>query len=107
MTMKVWIILSERQCKHPRTAEECLAKKVRPNLYKTKAPKLEETMESQLLVKAILLTKVNMMNQGRLMHLKLDMDKFPDPALTLDDFVIVMKEVIQRNMSTDQLTLIS
>ena len=34
-------------------------------------------------------------------------DKFPGQTLTLDDFVIVMKEVIQGSMSTDELKLIS
>ena len=83
------------------------AKKIRQNVYKNEAPELEETMESQLAGEGNSFDLNNMMNQGRLMHLKLDMDKFPDQALTLDDFVIVMKEVIQGNMSTDELTLIS
>lgn len=83
------------------------AKKIRQNVYKEEAPELEETIESQLAGEGNTFDLNTMMNQGRLMHLKLDMDKFPDQALTLEDFVIVMKEVVQGNLIVDELMLIS
>lgn len=83
------------------------AKKIRQNVYKEEAPELEETIESQLAGESNSFDLNTIMNQGRLMHLKLDMNKFPDQALTLEDFVIVMKEVIQDNAEIDELTLIS
>ena len=83
------------------------AKKIRQNDYKEEALELEETIESQLAGEGNSFDLNNMMNQGRLMHLKLDMDKFPDQALTIEDFVIVMKEVIQGNVEVDELTMIS
>ena len=73
------------------------AKKIRQNVYKDEPPEMEETIESQLAGEANNFDLNSIMNQGRLMHLKLDMDKFPNGALTLEDFVIVMKEVIQEN----------
>jgi WD40 repeat protein len=83
------------------------AKKIRQNEYKEEDTELEETIESQLSGEGSSFDLNTMMNQGRLMHLKLDMDKFPDQALTIEDFVIVMKEVIQGNIEFDDLTLIS
>jgi WD40 repeat protein len=34
------------------------------------------------------------MNSGRLMRLKLDMEKFPDRALTLEDFITVIRHIV-------------
>lgn len=83
------------------------AKKIRQNVYKEEAPEMEETIESQLAGEASNFDLNSAMSDGRLMHIRLNMEKFPDKALTLEDFVIVMKDVIQENFEEDEESLIT
>ena len=87
--------------------DSVFAKKIRQSKYIEEPPEIEETIESQLTGEGASFDLNTMMNQGRLMHLKLDMDKFPDQALTVEDFVIVMKEVIQGHIEIDEITLVT
>ena len=91
--------MSKREVLQPSAflQKSVFAKKIRQNVYKDEPPEMEETIESQLAGEVSNFDLNSIMNQGRLMHLKLDMEKFPLGALTLEDFVIVMKEVIQEN----------
>ena len=60
----------KREAMHPskKPLKSDLRKKIRKNVYKTKAPELEETMESQLPGEVNSFSLKSMMNQGRLMQ---------------------------------------
>lgn len=88
-------------------SQSVFAKKIRQNTYREEAPEEEETIESQLSGDTGNVDLNNIMNSGRLMRLKLDMDKFPDQALGIEDFVLVMKEVISDQIKIDDESLVS
>ncbi|CAG9333906.1 unnamed protein product [Blepharisma stoltei] len=88
-------------------SKSVFAKKIRQNIYKDETFEEEETIESQIQADTNNVDLNNIMNSGRLMRLKLDMDKFPDQALGIEDFVVVMKEVIADQIKIDDEILVS
>jgi len=88
-------------------SNSAFAKKIKQNVYKPETPEEEETIEMQMQSSLQKLDLNQIINSGRLMRLKLDMEKFPDQELGLEDFIIVMKECINGKIQIDEEVLIS